>query len=59
MQRNRLKRLIRESFRQQQEALAGLDIVVIGKPVAINTMNQDLLKLLGRQWMELTRCKES
>lgn len=29
--RNKLKRLIRESFRQQQQVLSGLDVVVIVK----------------------------
>ncbi len=29
--RNRLKRIVRESFRQQQQALQGLDIVVVIK----------------------------
>ena len=31
VQRNRLKRLIRESFRHNQETLAGWDIVVIAR----------------------------
>ena len=30
--RNRIKRQIRESFRQQQAQIAGLDVVVVGKP---------------------------
>jgi len=59
VKRNRLKRLIRESFRHSQQSLAGLDIVVIGKHLAVAKTGQELLTLLNRQWMELERCKES
>jgi len=59
VQRNRLKRLIRESFRHAQRELAGLDIVVIGKSDAVSKPNQEIFELLGRQWMELKRCKDS
>ena len=31
--RNRIKRLIRESFRQNREKLPGIDLVVMAKPV--------------------------
>jgi ribonuclease P protein component len=59
VQRNRLKRLIRESFRHSQAHLAGLDIVVIGKHSAVTKTNQELFSLLHRQWLELERCKHS
>jgi ribonuclease P protein component len=59
VRRNRLKRLIRESFRLDQQALAGLDVVVIGKSPAVEKTNQELSALLSRQWKELQRCKES
>jgi ribonuclease P protein component len=60
VQRNRLKRLIRESFRQNQEILAGVDVVVLGKTVATTKTNQEITTLLSRQWMELEqRCKNS
>lgn len=59
VQRNRLKRLIRESFRHSQAHLAGLDIVVIGKHSAVTRTNQELFSLLHRQWLELERCKHS
>lgn len=59
VQRNRLKRVIRESFRYSQVRLAGLDIVVIGKPSAVTKTNQELFFLLHRQWLELERCKDS
>jgi len=58
VQRNRLKRLIRESFRHNQQDLSSLDVVVIGKSAAVEKTNQELLVLLSRQWNELQRCKE-
>ncbi len=48
--RNRIKRLIRESFRHQQCALVGLDIVVIGKPALTDRANHELFASLTRHW---------
>ena len=50
--RNRLKRIIRESFRQHQAALAGLDIVVMNKPGAENMNNSALFKSLDQHWQQ-------
>lgn len=50
--RNRLKRIVRETFRQQQECLQGLDIVVVIKkdfaaePQATNGL-PELLQRVG------------
>ena len=59
--RNRLKRLVRESFRQQQEHLGGLDIVVIIKKDFVaargNVANlPDVFKQVGDK--HLACCKE-
>lgn len=60
VKRNRLKRLIRESFRHSQEGLAGLDVVVIGKTMANTQSNSDLTDTLNRHWKELAkRCERS
>lgn len=59
VQRNRIKRLIRESFRHSQESLAGLDIVVIGKHAAVSKTSHEIFTLLNKQWVELDRCKNS
>jgi ribonuclease P protein component len=48
--RNRLKRLVRESFRQHAEALAGLDIVVLGQPDARKADNRTIFSSLARHW---------
>ncbi|MGB5165255.1 MAG: ribonuclease P protein component [Woeseiaceae bacterium] len=56
--RNRLKRIIRESFRQQQSALQGLDFVVMNRPRAERHTNAELFESLDNHWQ---RCvaKES
>jgi ribonuclease P protein component len=48
--RNRLKRLIRESFRRQQETLPGLDIVVLNQPAAARANNGELFDSLETHW---------
>jgi len=53
VRRNRLKRIIRESFRQHGDVLAGLDVVVIGKPAANFKDNQLLFTTINRHWKEL------
>jgi len=54
--RNRIKRLIRESFRQQQAELAGLDIVVMNQPAAANASNRQVFDSLESHWQ---RCRKA
>lgn len=54
--RNRLKRVIRESFRTHQEALAahgGWDIVVLPSARAASICNSELNNFLESQWREI------
>lgn len=53
--RNRIKRLIRESFRQRQRVLGGRDLVVLSKLGIHRRSNSDLLRCLERQWMYLVK----
>ncbi|GAB6039936.1 hypothetical protein JCM17961_06090 [Endothiovibrio diazotrophicus] len=58
--RNRLKRIVRESFRRTRGRLADLDIVVLAKPTARTTSNADLFRSLERHWERLIgQCKGS
>jgi ribonuclease P protein component len=58
--RNRIKRVIRESFRQAQDDLAGLDIVVLVRSKARELDNRQLRKELERQWQRLKKkCENS
>ena len=53
--RNRIKRLVRESFRHQQHLLGGYDLVVISKPGIIHVDNDALRRSLENQWRRLGR----
>lgn len=54
--RNRIKRVIRESFRQHQVQLAGLDIVVINQPAATGADRSAMDDSLEFHWQ---RCREA
>ncbi len=54
--RNRLKRVVRESFRQHKAELAGLDIVVLNRPAAAQANNDLLFRCLERHWR---RCRDA
>ena len=58
--RNRIKRLIRESFRHNTTLLSGLDIVVLARKGVENSTNEILTSALNKHWKVLNqRCKES
>ena len=54
--RNRIKRVVRESFRQNQAAIAGLDIVVINQPAAASATNRALFDSMAAHWR---RCEKA
>jgi len=54
VRRNRLKRIVRESFRQHRQALAGLDIVVLNRPASAAAGNRELFDSLAAHWQ---RCR--
>ena len=57
--RHRLKRLVRESFRLHQDRLAGLDVVVIGRPGVAGRENREVFAALEGHWRRLERCGRS
>ena len=48
--RNRIKRLLRESFRQKQHQLPPIDIVAMCRPVVVQLTNTQILQQLEKQW---------
>jgi ribonuclease P protein component len=48
--RNRIKRLLRESFRNRQHQLPPLDIIAMCRPSATKLTNKQILQQLERQW---------
>nr|WP_215730929.1 ribonuclease P protein component [Pseudomonas lalucatii] len=57
VERNRLKRQIRESFRLNQDALAGWDIVVVARKGLGDLQNAELAHQFGKLWKRLARDK--
>lgn len=53
--RNRLKRLARESFRQHKHSLAGFDIVLLARHASVAASNQDLLQSLEKHWLRVAK----
>ena len=54
--RNRIKRVVRESFRQHQEQLAGMDVVVMNQVAAKSGSNRQLFDSLTAHW---SRCERA
>ncbi len=55
--RNRLKRIIRESFRNNISKLKGHDIVVLNKHTTYNNDTLVLIKSLMRHWIRISKEK--
>lgn len=55
VERNRIKRQIRESFRHRQALLAGLDVIVLARKGMDDLSNQQLSEQLEQQWQRLIR----
>ena len=57
VERNRIKRLIRESFRRHQDLLQGLDVVVIGRSDLLKKNSQWIFENLENHWRQVSeRC---
>jgi ribonuclease P protein component len=57
VERNRLKRQIRESYRHSQEALSGWDIVVVARKGLGDLENAELAQQFSKLWKRLARSK--
>jgi ribonuclease P protein component len=53
--RNRIKRIVRESFRQHQGQLTGLDVVVMSQPDTEAATNRELFDSLAAHWRRCGR----
>lgn len=60
VRRNRIKRLVRESFRHQALKIVGLDVVAIARPKASLVTNKDIVQSLEEHWNRVdSRCRKS
>lgn len=57
VERNRLKRQIRESFRLNQDSLVGWDIVVVARKGLGDLQNAELAQQFSKLWKRLARSK--
>lgn len=58
--RNRLKRLVRESARQHQQELTGMDLVVVAQHGAAVALAPGIGTSLERHWISIIeRCRQS
>ena len=53
VQRNRIKRIIRETFRQKKHGIDAVDIVVLVRQGICDKTNQDLVKAINTLWQKL------
>jgi ribonuclease P protein component len=59
-ERNRIKRIVRESFRHNPQLLRGIDCVVMAQTGIEQINNQILFHSLTQHWQRITqRCKKS
>lgn len=59
VERNRIKRVIRETFRQNQDFLVGWDIVIVARKGLGDLDNAELFQQFGKLWKRLARNKPS
>jgi len=53
VRRNRIRRLTRESFRQNRNELSNVDIVIMAQPAAQQASNAQLFKSLEHHWNKI------
>ena len=53
--RNRIKRIVRESFRHHQAALTGFDVVVLNVPATRSGNNRQLFASLDSHWQQCSK----
>jgi len=53
--RNRIKRVVRDSFRNHRRELGELDIVVLARPGLARIGNAELRRVLVEHWQHLAR----
>ena len=53
--RNRLKRLARETFRHHKQSLAGFDIVLMARHHSVAASNTELRQSLNTHWSKIAK----
>lgn len=58
VERNRIKRLIRESFRLQQQHLKGINAIVLARRDLDQQSNQQIFEAINEQWLIIRKKAE-
>ena len=58
VERNRLKRIVRESFRTHRDMLAPLDLIVMCRPKAVHAKNGELMASLLEHWDHVNQSRQ-
>lgn len=58
IERNRIRRMIKESFRTRVEH-GGLDVVVVARPPARHQPNREMLEILATLWEQLAKERQA
>ena len=53
--RNRIKRIVRESFRHNRRSIRSMDVVVLNQPAAANASNEQLFSSLAGHWQTIEK----
>ena len=59
VERNRIKRVIRESFRHHRQLIEDFDLIVLAKPGTASQTNKQLVTSLESHWQRLGETKSS
>ncbi len=59
VERNRIKRQIRESFRHNQNILDGVDIVIVARRGIADLSNTELRQQFDKMWKRLARQRQT
>ncbi len=56
--RNRVKRTVRESFRRMRQALAGMDVVVVARQGVGQRASGELRRSMNAHWLRLRKVRD-
>lgn len=59
VQRNEVKRVIRESFRAHQHSLSGLDLLVLARAGIVSQNKKQQRAIINKSWLRITEKKKN